>query len=337
LNGSDFALCLPVAGVAHETASSLHAALAAVPALRAGRADVAVGGVEGAQPATPGAVLAAADDALAQAEARGASGYSPVVVAAWGGASERNAEGGERAWRAQIAAALADGRVQLQEVPVLDAAGHCAHLACRLSVQTLPGGPYQAAEGWLAWARRSRLLPLVDAACMELALQAIAADGKARAVPASAQSLLSPGFITEAAELLAARPRAAALLTVECTDALREAAALPALAAAARAWRAWGVRMGVGPMNELALHLPALKAAGVRHVTLDARTLPGLAGDEALRGYVRGLADLVHGLGLTVLASAVNDAAEAQVLWGLGVDATSGAVLPPAPEPALRR
>ena len=345
LNGSDFALCLPVAGVARETATSLHAALAAVPALRAGRADVAVGGVDGAPPAHPGAVLAAADAALAQAEARGASGYSPVVVEAWAGSGGPSggpcavptAEGGERAWRAQIAAALADGRVQLQSVPVLDAVGHCLHLACRLCVQTQPGGAYQAAEAWFAWARRSRLLPLVDRVCMELALQAIAADGRARAVPASAQSLMSPGFITDASEMLAAAPRAAALLTVECTDALREAAALPALAAAARAWRAWGVRMGVGPMDELALHLPALKAAGVRHVSLDVRTLPGLAEDAALRSYVQGLAALVHGLGLTVLASAVNDAAEAQILWGLGVDAASGAALLPAPEPALRR
>jgi diguanylate cyclase (GGDEF)-like protein len=337
LNGSDFALCLPVAGVARETADSLHAALVAVPALRAARADVAVGGVDAVPPASPGTVLAAADAALAQAEARGASGYSPVVVQAWGGGAEPSAEGGERAWRAQIAAALADGRVQLQEVPVLDAAGHSLHLACRLSVQTLPDGPYQAAEGWFAWARRSRLLPVVDRVCMELALQAIATDGRARAVAASAQSLLSPGFIIDASEMLAASPRAAAMLTVECTDALREAAALPALAAAARAWRAWGVRMGVGPMDELALHLPALKAAGVRHVSLDVRTLPGLAEDAALRSYVQGLAALVHGLGLTVLASAVNDAAEAQILWGLGVDAASGAALLPAPEPALRR
>jgi EAL domain-containing protein (putative c-di-GMP-specific phosphodiesterase class I)/GGDEF domain-containing protein len=337
LNGSDFALCLPVAGVARETAASLHAALAAAPALRSGRADVAVGGVDGVHLSVPSAVLAAADAALAQAEARGASGQTPVVVEGLrvarsgpnlppGAASEP----GERAWRAQIAAALDEGRVQLQAAPVVDAVGHCLHLECRLLVQRQAGGAFQPAEGWFALARRSRLLPQVDLRTVQLALKAIATDGQARAVPVSALSLLSPGFITEVAAQLAAAPASAALLTVECADSLREAAAIPALAAAAQAWRAWGVRVGVGPMETLAQHLPALKAAGVRHVTLDARALPGLAQDAALRSYVQGLVALVHGLGLTVLAGAVNDAAEAQILWGLGVDAASGAALRPA-------
>lgn len=338
LNGSDFALCLPVAGVAHETAASLHAALAAAPALRSGRADVAVGGVDGVHRGLPSAMLAAADAALAQAEARGASGQTPVVVqalqAVQPGMSAMPGEPGERAWRAQIAAALDEGRVQLQAAPVVDAAGHRLHLDCRLLVQRQPGGAFQPAEGWFALARRSRLLPQVDLRTVALALQAITTDGQARAVPASALSLLSPGFITEVAAQLAAAPAAAALLTVECTDSLREAAAIPALAAAAQTWRAWGVRVGMGPMDDLAQHLPALKAAGVRQVTLDARALPGLAQDAALRSYVQGLVALVHGLGLTVRAGAVNDAAEAQILWGLGVDAASGAALRPAAEAA---
>ena len=344
LNGGDFALCLPVAGVARETAASLHAALAASPILRNGRADVAVGGVDGVHLRLPHAVLAAADVALAQAEARGAGGHAPIVVqamqaaspgaggSAGGGAGDATGgagEPGERGWRVQIAAALDEGRVQLQAAPVVDAQGQQLHLQCRLLVQRQAGGAFQPAEGWFALARRSRLLPQVDLRTVELALQAIARDGQARAVPASAPSLLAPGFITDVATRLAAAPAEASLLTVECTDSLRAATAIAALTAAAQAWRAWGVRVGVGSMDELAQHLPALKAAGVRHVTLDARALAGLAQDAALRGYVHGLVGLVHGVGMTVLADSVNDAAEAQVLWGLGVDAASGAALRP--------
>ena len=340
LNGGDFALCLPVAGVARETAASLHAALAASPILRNGRADVAVGGVDGVHLRLPHAVLAAADGALAQAEARGAGGHEPIVVQAMqaastgadagaGDATGGVGEPGERGWRVQIAAALDEGRVQLQAAPVVDAQGQQLHLQCRLLVQRQAGGAFQPAEGWFALARRSRLLPHVDLRTVELALQAIARDGQARAVPASAPSLLAPGFITDVATRLAAAPAEASLLTVECTDSLRAATAIAALTAAAQAWRAWGVRVGVGSMDELAQHLPALKAAGVRHVTLDARALAGLAQDAALRGYVHGLVGLVHGVGMTVLADSVNDAAEAQVLWGLGVDAASGAALRP--------
>ena len=339
LNGSDFALCLPVAGVARETAASLHLALASAPALRNGGANVAVGGVDQVQPASSmnlpadvGAALAAADAALARAEARGASGHEPVVVEVLEGSSSPSLTTmpGERAWRAQIAAALEEGRVRLQAAPVLDKLGQTAHLRCRLRVQRQPGGEFEAAEGWFALARRSRLLPQADLCTIELALQAIAADAQPRAVSASAVSLLSPGFIAEVASCLARAPASAGLLVIECSESLTDAAAIPALAAAAQAWRPWGVRVGMGPMADLAQHLPALKAAGVRHVTLDARALQGLAESPTLRGYVQSLVALVHGLGLTVLASAVDDAAQAQALWEIGVDAVSGAAVRPA-------
>jgi diguanylate cyclase (GGDEF)-like protein len=192
LNPSDFALCLPVAGVAPETAASLHAALAASPTLRSARVALAVGGVDAAPGRDSRAVLAAADAALAQAEARGASGQTPVLVEVWRGPpGAGGAVPGERAWRAQIAAALDQGRVQLQPEPVVDASGRLLHLGSRLLVQRQPGDAYQSAEGWFALARRSRLLPQVDLRSIELALQALqegGAGGPARAVPVSALS-----------------------------------------------------------------------------------------------------------------------------------------------------
>jgi len=197
-------------------------------------------------------------------------------------------------------------------------------------VQRQPGGEFEAGEGWFALARRSRLLPQADLCSVELALQAIAADAQPRAVSASASSLLSPAFVAEVASRLARAPVAAGLLTIECSESLTDAAAIPGLASAAQAWHPWGVRLGMGPMADLAQHLPALKAAGVRHVTLDARALQGLAQDSMLRGYVQGLVALVHGLGLTVLAGAVDDAAQAQALWELGVDGVRGAAVRPA-------
>jgi len=339
LNGSDFVLCLPVAGVAQETAASLHMTLASAPALRSGGANVAVGGVDQVQPASSvnlptdvGAVLAAADAALARAEARGASGQEPVVVEVLQGPSLPSLASfpGERAWRAQIAAALQEGRARLQAEPVLNKLGDTVHLECRLRVQRQPGGEFEAGEGWFALARRSRLLPQADLCSVELALQAIAADAQPRAVSASASSLLSPAFVAEVASRLARAPVAAGLLTIECSESLTDVAAIPGLASAAQAWHPWGVRLGMGPMADLAQHLPALKAAGVRHVTLDARALQGLAQDSMLRGYVQGLVALVHGLGLTVLAGAVDDAAQAQALWELGVDGVSGAAVRPA-------
>ena len=65
LNGSEFALCLPVCGVARETAASLYEALATLPGVRNTGATLLIGGIDGLPPAGTGAALAAAEATLA--------------------------------------------------------------------------------------------------------------------------------------------------------------------------------------------------------------------------------------------------------------------------------
>jgi GGDEF domain-containing protein len=324
MNGTDFALCLPVPGVAVETAESLRGALAAAPALRVSAAEVVVGGVDGLHDTSASAALATADAALARAEA-GADGV--VLPAVRTDAQvEANAQGA-RAWREQISAALAEGRTQLAEVPVRDSHGQSMHLECPLRVQLKAGGDYQAAERWLALARRSRLMPQVDLAAVELALRAIVHDGRARAVHASPLSLTTPGFISDVAALLRATPGAARSLSIECVDGLRPAASVAPLAAAAAAWRPCGARVGVEHAAASVQQLPALQAAGVQYIKVDARHLQALGTDAAVRGYAQGLVDLVHGLGMTVLATGVAESSDLPALWALGFDGASGPAL----------
>jgi len=318
LNGSDFALCLPVTGVAQETAESLQAALAAAPALRTGAAEVAVGGVDGVHDSDASAALAAADAALARAEA-GAETEVGLVVEEMQ-PTPASVPAGARAWREQIGAALAEGRTQLAERPVLDRAGHLLHLECPLRVQLGTDGGFQAAEHWLALARRSRLMPEVDLAAIGLALRAIAQDGRPRAVHASTVSLATPGFTAEVALRLASAPAAARQLAIECTEGLRPAPGLSALAAAAAAWRPLSVRIGVEYGTATAQLLPELHAAGVDYVKLDARHLLGVAGDSAVQGYAQSLVLLIHSLGMKALAIGMADAADIEALWAISFD-----------------
>ena len=330
LNGSDFALCLPVPGVARETAASLRTALAAAPALRSAGAELVVGGVDGVHDTSAGAAMATADAALAQAEAGAATAAQAAVVdmRVAADSAERGPTGGARAWREQINGALAEGRTALAATPVLDPQGHEIHLECSLRVQMQAGGVFQAAERWLALARRSRLMPQVDLAALALALQAIAQDGRARAVHASPLSLALPGFVAEVASRLAAAPVAARRLTIECVDGMRPGASPTLLAAAVSAWQPWGVSVGVEQAAYSAQQLPALQAAGVRHVKVDLRQLQGIAGDSAVQDYARGLLSLLHGLGLQVLAVGVADSTELAALWALGFDGASAPTEP---------
>lgn len=323
LNGTDFALCLPVAGLAAETAASLRTALAATPALRSGHTEVAVAGVDGLRDATAGAALAAADAALARAEADGDPAAASVVLQA----SAQGEVLGAGAWRERIRTALIEGRTRLAAVPVFDARGHGLHLECALHVQLRHGGAFESAERWRAAARRSRLLPQVDLAAVERALEDLARDGRARAVQISRSSLTAPAFTTDVAAALLAAPAAARRLALELVDDVRAGAPVAPVAAALSVWARLGVRVGVSFNAGAAPALPELKAAGVHYVKLDAGQVRGLAADDAVRGYARSVVALVHGLDLTLVVTGVRDAADVAVLWALGVDAASGPAL----------
>jgi EAL domain-containing protein (putative c-di-GMP-specific phosphodiesterase class I)/GGDEF domain-containing protein len=357
LNGSDIALCLPVRGVALETALSLHAALAALPAMRTAGAHAVVGGVDGLHEVGSSAALGAADAALAQAEARadrhGQEGAHPgggndspqdgfatspaprqlqangdsqplepgVVVLQQG--DQPAVVGGSRAWREQISVALSEGRARLTEFKVVDSAGRVVRLECPLRVQLSAGGEYQAAARWLALAQRSRLMPRVDLMAVDLALQAIARDGVARAVHASLQSLETPGYVDEVCALLLAAPQAAGRLSIEIVEGLRPTARAP-LARATAAWRRFGTRVAVEHAGASPQQLLDLQTAGTAYVKVSAQHLRGAAKEAAVRGYARSLVTMIHGLGQQAVAEGVDDVADIAALWHMGFDAATG-------------
>jgi predicted signal transduction protein with EAL and GGDEF domain len=320
LNGTDFALCLPVAGVATETANSLRTALAATPALRSGHTEVAVGGVDGLHDTSAGAALAAADAALARAEADRDTAAGCVVLQA----SAQDEVPGAGVWRERIRDALVQGRTQLTGVPVSNRDGSLLHLECALRVQLRHLGAFEPAERWRAAARRSRLLPQVDLAAVEQALEGVLQDGSARAVQISHSSLAAPGFVSDVAASLAAAPAAACLLVLELVDDVRVGAGSTAVVAALSVWGRLGVRAGVAFGAGATPDLPDLKSAGVQYVKVDASQVQGLAQDDTVRGYAHGLVTLVHDVGLTLIVGSVQDAADLQALWLLGVDGASG-------------
>jgi EAL domain-containing protein (putative c-di-GMP-specific phosphodiesterase class I) len=328
LNGSDFVLCLPVSGVALETAHSLRAALAAAPALRAGSAVVVVGGVDGLQDVRSGAALAAADAALARAEAA-ADGDGGLAVEMH--VVTPDSPAGASAWREQIGAALAQGWTRLAERRVDDVAGRTLHREAFLRVRLKPDGDYQSADRWLALARRGRLLPAVDTAVVALALAAIERDGVARAVRVQPASLATPGFIADVSRRLAAVPAASRRLFMECAEGMRPEDGATAVAGAAAAWRPLGVTIGVEYAAAGAQLLPYLQSAGVDYVKVDARHLAGLATEPAVRGYAQSLVALIHGLGLKVLAGGMADASDHAALWVLGFDGASSAAVADEP------
>jgi GGDEF domain-containing protein/EAL domain-containing protein (putative c-di-GMP-specific phosphodiesterase class I) len=312
LNGGDFALCLPVGGVALETAVSLSVALSALPAIRSASAQTVVGGVDDLPRTTCSAALAEADAALARAEAGGGG----VAVDRHGDLVADAA--GASAWRTQIADALSDERGCLDEAELGDREGRCLRWACSLHLQLTPGAAHQPPRAWLALARRAQLLPRVDLLTLRLALQAIARDARPRGVRVSAAAWAAPGFVAAVKALLQSAPAQARELAIDLAEPER-AADQAGLAAAVAAWLPCGVRLGVEQGSTQLLDLRALQAAGIASVTLSAAHWRGLGADEALKAYASSVMQLARDLGLAVWLAGPCNGQDLDALWALGL------------------
>ena len=319
LNGSDFALCLPVGGVAKETALAMSEALRVLlPSFGPGF-GVAFGAVELQRDRDLAHMLALADAALAQAESRGA-----FAVELGGADRQALALLGESAWQQRIADALRQERARLVAFPLIDVRGQLIHLECPLRLQFEPQGAFEEAARWLSMALRVRLTAAVDERAVALALAASARDGLPRCVNLATASLGDSGFAARLRAQVLAAPAAGRLLSVE----VPESAVLERfewVQELSRQLRPCGVLLGVEHAGERVERIDRLYEAGLDFVKLDVVTTQGVLGDAQRASFVRSVVAMLHGLSLRVHAEGVADAADAQVLWTLGLDGVCGA------------
>jgi EAL domain-containing protein (putative c-di-GMP-specific phosphodiesterase class I)/GGDEF domain-containing protein len=321
LNGSDFALCLPVGGVALETAQAVTQALRVVlPAFGHGVA-IAVGAVEMRRDMHVAQVLGAADAALALAESRGP--FAVELGGADGPGASDTARLGEGAWRKGISDALAHDRLRLVSYPVIGADRQLVHLECPLRLQLEAGGPFETAARWLPLALRAKLTPAIDERAVMIALAEIARDGQPRCINLSSASLADSAFAARVRTLLLDAPQAARGLWLEVPEiaAVDHFAQVQELA---HQLRPAGARVGLEHAGERIARIERLFEAGLDYVKLDASVVQGLAGDGGRANYLKGLVAMLHGLSMQVMAEGVSDPDDANALWRIGVDGLTG-------------
>ena len=319
LNGSDFALALPEGGAATSTALALveavKRALAAAPA----QVKVFASAVEVSHGDAIADLMAAADLALAGAEA--GAGFTVVAPAQtppgpW-------ARAGEAGWRQRLRGALANGQVRLGGFPLIDAAHRLIHIECPLRVQLDPQGAFEVAAHWLPLAIRSRMTCEIDERALALALQATALDGQPRCVNLSPDSLADSAFASRLRTMLQAAPEAARLIWLE----VNESAAIDRLELVSELvlqLRPSGVRIGLEHAGERLTGIERVLDAGLDYVKLDASVVQGVSSERGRADYVRGLRAMLNGAGLQVYAEGVATASDAHALWGLGLDGQTG-------------
>jgi EAL domain-containing protein (putative c-di-GMP-specific phosphodiesterase class I) len=263
-------------------------------------------------------VLAAADSALARAEARG--GYAVEQV--------QDAKGprvslGEEAWRQRLAAALDARRLQLVTYPVVDKQMMLVHHECPMRLQLEEGGVFEAAHLWLPMAMRTGLIGRIDEQAVSMALRAIAEDGQPRSVNLSPASLADSGFVPRLRALLALQQHEASSLWLE----VAEVAAIERFEQVrelCKQLRPLGARVGLEHAGERLTRIELLFEVGLDYVKLDASVVQGVAQDANRAAFVSATVGMLHGLGLQVLAEGVADSTDIPALRQAGVDGWTG-------------
>jgi EAL domain-containing protein (putative c-di-GMP-specific phosphodiesterase class I) len=153
------------------------------------------------------------------------------------------------------------------------------------------------------------------------------------AVNVSADTVLDPSFVTEVAAVLTAVGVEPGLLTLELTEGV--VVADPALAAVRLGeLRSLGVKVSVDDFGTGYSSLTYLKGLPVDEVKIDKGFVDAITTDPADRAVVRGVVDIAHTLGLTVVAEGVEEQEQHDMLRSLGVDEIQG-YLHARPMPAI--
>ncbi|MBP7132038.1 MAG: EAL domain-containing protein [Aquabacterium sp.] len=322
LNGGDFAVCLQGAQALQPVTAEVFAQ-ACHEVLRAegGEASFVLGGVTWKRGMLEHQVLAAADSALARAEARG-----PFSIELGDTDDTSAMVMGEDAWRLSLTEALSERRVRLVAFPLVDRLGRLVHQECPMRIQIERDGAHEVASTWLPMALRSTLMSEIDEMAVRLALESMARDRVPRGVNLSPASLLDSGFVPRVRALLLASPKEARLLSLE----VAEGAAVDRFELVrelCKQLRPLGARIGLEHAGERLTRIEFLFEAGLDYVKLDASVVQGVCQDGARAAFVQATAGMLHGLGLQVYAEGVSDLADIPVLHRLGVDGVTGPVV----------
>ena len=317
LAGADFALLLPVTGLADETAHTLLGLLQALADTFSTRVSVSVGAVEDLRSLDASRALAQADAALRQAQ----MGPLVCVLSEPGPDEDAPAVDPVALWRRCVGGL---GEIGLVCAPSIDASGARRAGLCALKMRPAADGRWLHAPRWRPSLQAAGLGAAADLALLTLALGSVA-DGLSRFVEMDVESLREPGFIEDAARRLALQPGAASRLLLEFDT--RSLAHPWVVEAAAAAWRGAGAAVGLvhrgGPWQGLG----QAAAAGVSRLAIDLRWLRGGAGDPAALACAWQAVDTARALGWPVDAREVAEPGDLPWIWEAGFETASGPAL----------
>ncbi|PHV11383.1 bifunctional diguanylate cyclase/phosphodiesterase [Chitinimonas sp. BJB300] len=260
-------------------------------------------------------LLSSADQALAKAENQS----SNAVVLGHVGEDDSP---GIIEWRTVLDNAITNQAFELATYPVLSRTGQLLHYETLLRLRK-PDGGLQMAGQFIPFAARLGYLVRLDLIAVEQACQLLASHAADLAVHLSAAAVTDADFRSELQTLLARHGDAGKRFWFEVNEyALHgDYAQLDRLC---QVLHRMGAKVGLEHFGRQFGHIPALHELQLDYVKIDGSFMRDIAQHPGNQQLVKAVISIAAGIGLQVIAEAVHEQAEWDVLRELGIDGMTG-------------
>jgi EAL domain-containing protein (putative c-di-GMP-specific phosphodiesterase class I)/GGDEF domain-containing protein len=318
LKAADFAVMARGETDANAIAETLlvQARLAMDPIDSAARPVIRAGCTPYQRGETRATVLARADGALGQAEQ-----FGNAVAGAIGPGDVVSLPTTLLDWRSTLESAMQDHGVRLGRYPVVSSDGTVLH--AEAPVQLRIGGEWLPAARFLPWAARLDMLPRIDTLALEEALRLIEQQGTALSVNLSPEAISDPAIVALMVRRLRHAPSLAQRLWLEVPEygALRR---LKEFRRFCVAIKPLGAKLGLKHAGQQFSRISELHDLGLDYLKIDGSIVQGIEEGTEHQNFLRSLCTVAHAVGITTIATGVDETLDRAALAGLGIDAFTG-------------
>lgn len=262
-------------------------------------------------------IMSRVDHALTLAEGEG-----PNSSHALESDEQMNVMPGEQ-WHSLIMHAVEAGGLKLVFYPVVNKDGVMLHQEGMVRLQAEAGKPLVLAGEFMPIVSHFNLTPMVDLEVIRLAIRQLAAIPEHIAINLSAASIANWTFRTELSKLLRRHPEVCSRLWLEVSEygAFKHFDAFKDICFALKAL---GCHVGVEQFGQRLSEIKKITELGLDYVKLHSSLVDGIEENAGNQEFIRRFCEVVHTVGVRVIAVGVQSDAEWKMLRVLGADAATG-------------
>ncbi|TSE35296.1 RNase E specificity factor CsrD [Tepidimonas fonticaldi] len=266
-----------------------------------------------------GDLLSRADQALAQAQAKGPNSWYAVEDS-----TARGLTLPAEQWRTLLTEAVSGGQLSLAFFPVVrNDPSRPLHQEGVIRLQVDASGQLLTAGDFMPMAANLNLTAPIDLGVVKLAIEHLRKGAGDVAVNLSAETIADFGFRNQLVTLLQGYPELCRRLLFEVPEygVFRQFEAFCDLV---RSLKGLGCRVGIEYFGQRFAESDKLASLGLDYIKVHPSYVRGIRDNPGNQEFLRGLCTMAHALGITVIALGVENRDDLPLLAQLGFDGATG-------------